>query len=286
MNNEAITQLDHFGFLSITGRDAQKFLQGYVTCDLEKLEQEAMRGAICNIKGRMVSNFLVCRIEDGLLLRLSRDLLDPTLEFLKKYIVFSKAEMQNKSDQYNCYGIWGNKLAEQSGDLPTDLMAITHTPAGVAIKIADERFELWATDQHEAEADTKEWQRAEIDSGVIWVDSATSEEYIPQMLNLHNIEAISFDKGCYLGQEIVARMQYRGELKKRLHVAQLGVDSDARQDDEALAIGAKILNGDGKNVGNIVARSSGSIALVLKAGEPTYTLQNGTPLAAAEAPSS
>ena len=109
------------------------------------------------------------------------------------------------------------------------------------------------------------------------MDADTSEEYIPQMFNLHNIQGISFDKGCYLGQEIVARMQYRGELKKRLHLVQVSLDDEA-----SVKIGARILSAEEKNLGNVVGRAGDHLALVIKAGEAHYQLEDGTQISPTE----
>jgi folate-binding protein YgfZ len=278
MNSDAIVPLDHFGFFSITGRDAEKFLQGYTTCDLGALgDAEVMRGAICNIKGRMVSNFLVTRIEAGLLLRLHRDLVEPTLSFLGKYIVFSKAQMQNKSDELTCYGIVGDSLTAGTEDLTQEPSGVTHTEAGTYLNIGQGNYEIWSSSKLEAAGSLNQWLAREIAAGVVWVDADTSEEYIPQMFNLHNIQGISFDKGCYLGQEIVARMQYRGELKKRLHLVQVSVDDEA-----SVKIGARILSAEEKNLGHVVGQAGNHLALVIKAGEAHYQLEDGTQISPTE----
>ncbi len=212
-------KLTRFGFLSIRGKDAVSFLQGYTTCNLDQLHDKTpMLGAICNIKGRMVTNFRVCQLDDGLLLRLDRSLIGKTIAFLAKYIVFSKAEMADMSEIYACYG------------LMTDREDVIPTPGGRGhlIEISDTRFELWIKQDLEKEfalSDSNNmdpdymalWQAAEIDDGLAWVDASNSEEYIPQMFNLHKLGGIDFEKGCYLGQEIIARLEFRGQLKRKLH---------------------------------------------------------------------
>ncbi len=280
MNSQALVTLDQFGFLSITGRDAEKFLQGYTTCDLTRLTQGmVMRGAICNIKGRMVSNFLAIRTNEGFLLRLHRDLVESTSAFLAKYIVFSKAEIKDQSAELHCYGATSEGLADVDVDLPQEPGAIADSDHGQILKVASDRFEIWSQKEVPATAEQTEWQRAELAEGIIWVDSVTSGAFIPQMFNLHNIEGISFEKGCYLGQEIVARMQYRGELKNRLHLAELDEVSE-------LKVGAKIQS-EGKKVGEVVAVAGSLAGFVLKAGETAYQLENETvtsPTEVAEAP--
>jgi folate-binding protein YgfZ len=209
--------LEHYGFLGITGKDCVKFLQGYATCDLQTLNNGRLAmGAICNIKGRMLTSFLILKQDDTLLLRMHRPLVSRTIEFLGQYIVFSKAELVDLSDKYRCYGAFDceqmtSNTFEVSGN---NIEVSLGTPGTLAT-----RREHWVGSDAEPEVNTPatEWTAAEISDGFAWVQPRTSEEFLPQMFNYHEFGAIDFEKGCYLGQEIVARMQYRGELKRRLH---------------------------------------------------------------------
>lgn len=264
---KSLITLKAFGFLTVTGRDAQKFLQGYTTCDLEDLGATEIRaGAICNIKGRMVCNFLICREPEGFLLRLNRALVEPTMTFLGKYIVFSKATLADRSEHLYCYGTMA-----ADDNFPQQLHEISALPEGRALRVSENRTEIWSEEILEADEDTSQWLAAELNEGVVWVDETTSEEYIPQMFNLHGIGGISFKKGCYLGQEIVARMQYRGELKNRLHLG---------QSEEALSPGTKILNLEGRAAGAVIGSSAGTFAAVLRVDETGYQLADGTRLEA------
>jgi folate-binding protein YgfZ len=265
-----LTSLDQFGFVAVTGRDAQKFLQGYTTCDLDELPaSKVSAGAICNIKGRMVCNFLLCREEDGFLLRIHRDLIEPVIAFLGKYIVFSKASLVDRTDTLHCYG-----LTAEGGKFPHATGAITATSNGHLVKVSEApRFELWTTELQETGGDPMQWLQSELREGIVWVDESSAEEYIPQMFNLQSLEGISFSKGCYLGQEIVARMQYRGELKNRLHIG---------ESESPLSNGTKILNPKGRPAGTIVGAAGLHFAAVLRAGETGYSLEDGTPVTVAE----
>lgn len=274
MNN--LTTLSTFGFFTVTGRDAQKFLQGYTTCDLEDLDEgHVQTGAVCNIKGRMLCNFLICREADGFLLRLRHSLIEPTIAFLNKYIVFSKAVIEDRSETLNCYG-----LSATAAGFPQALHAISPQNSGRLVMTSTApRFELWtaddlSTDSENSSGDLVAWEQAELAAGIVWVDETSSEEYIPQMLNLHGLGGISFSKGCYLGQEIVARMQYRGELKNRLHLGTC---------DANVEIGARVLNPEGKSAGTIIAKAGTAFAAVLRAGQSEYRLEDGTPIEATEA---
>ncbi len=265
MNAVKLTQ---FGFLSIRGKDAVSFLQGYTTCDLDLLaDKTPMLGAICNIKGRMLTNFRVCQLDDGLLLRLDRDLVDKTIAFLAKYIVFSKAEMADMSESYACYGLMGDR-EEVLSALDDKLVDQEH---GYLIQISDTRFELWIQSDLEKEivlpdsGDMNLWQTAEINDGIAWVNASNSEEYIPQMFNLHQLGGIDFEKGCYLGQEIIARLEFRGQLKRKLHRGTLR---------NSVKIGDIL--GNGKPLGTVVNVATGktvsALAVLQNAGEDPLTV--------------
>lgn len=207
-------ELEHFGFLKVSGVDAVKFLQGYTTCDLAALKNDsAQLGAVCNIQGRMLASFIVIRQGQDLVLRMHKSLISKTIAFLTKYIVFSKAELADISENLHCYGSvnTGSNAGQSPYPMKTGNGAIT-------IELGN-RQEQWAKhDQTPSSTGMiEQWTDAELHAGVAWVDEKSCEAYLPQMLNYHQLGGISFTKGCYLGQEIVARMQYRGELKKRLH---------------------------------------------------------------------
>lgn len=255
-----VTKLDQFGFLLVTGKDAQKFLQGYVTCDLADIDGDtAGMGAVCNLQGRMVTSFRIVAVDGGYLLRMMRERVPATMEFLKKYIVFSKAEMKDASGGIGCFGVTGDVdgyPATKGGVVSPDDQEI--------IRVDDDaRFEVWNTiaDWTLPDSDTgdpAEWQAWEIDKGIAWVTGATSEEFIPQMFNYHNLGAIDFDKGCYLGQEIVARMQYRGALGRKLFKCSANA---------SVSIGDSLENGDGKSIGTVVATGRSNFLAVIQSKE-------------------
>jgi folate-binding protein YgfZ len=201
--------LNQFGFLKVQGVDAISFLQGYTTNDLTLLgEGNVQLGAICNIQGRMLASFLVIRDGQDLMLRMSRDLVEITKAFLAKYIVFSKAELVDMSEDFVCFGSLG-----ADGNF-----TYRKTDTGWVISLGN-RAEHWhsVSDRVIAESDPGQFANAEFEAGIAWVTAATSETFLPQMFNYHQLSGIDFEKGCYLGQEIIARAQYRGELKRRLH---------------------------------------------------------------------
>ncbi len=260
----SITPLHEFGFLAVSGRDAAKFLQGYITCNLDSLHPGKSRiGAVCNLQGRMVSSARLALKDGVILLRMHRDLVQPTMDFLQKYIVFSKAEMADVSGQYHCYGIIG-----EVDDAAVEAGGVTRREDGLLVTVGPARFELWSTAGHiDGEADLDAWATAEVDAGIAWVGAATAESFIPQMFGYHQIGAIDFDKGCYLGQEIVARMQYRGNLNRRLFRAALA----------GAHVGDTLMAG-GKVAGTIVAAAPNACLAVVQSkddGVPDVTTAGG-----------
>ena len=206
--------LNHFGFLKISGVDAISFLQGYTTCDLSMLQdKEAQLGAICNIQGRMLASFIVIQQEQDLILRMHKSLVTKIVEFLNKYIVFSKATLTDISKTLLCYG----SLALDS--MPRTSPFTVKTNADSIIVDLGNRLEHWksAKESTYSEKSITTWFDAELEAGIAWVDQKTTAKHLPQTLNYHQLGGISFDKGCYLGQEVIARMKYRGALKKQLH---------------------------------------------------------------------
>ena len=247
------TLLTQFGFLSLRGRDAVKFLQGYTTCDLNDLDnQVCLKGAICNIQGRMVTSFRIIRLSDeDLLLRMHCDLLQVTVDFLSKYIVFSKATLQIESE-YQCVATW---LEEEQ---PID--TVVQDQDSYLISFGEGRFERWTEATVPIEPTLNEnWMN---NDGLAWVAPATSEAFLPQMYNYHNVSAISFSKGCYLGQEIVARAQYKGQLKRQLF---RGMQIEATP----LSAGDTLDGVDGRIAGMVVATSKTQLLAVLSGQEPT-----------------
>ena len=224
------TLLDHEGLLAVRGADAAKFLQGQVTCNLNYLSaSQSSLGARCTPKGRMLSSFRIVPVDDGYLLAMARELIESQQADLQKYAVFSKSRLSDESSAWVRFGLSGgdavlNELGLQLGAASD---TIARTDSLLAVRLSDGRAELWApTEDAQAlqaklaarlpHAPLNDWLLAQIRAGVGQVFGATRERFIPQMINLQALGGVSFKKGCYTGQEIVARMQYLGKLKRRL----------------------------------------------------------------------
>jgi folate-binding protein YgfZ len=223
-----------FTLLTIAGPDCRKFLQGQVTCDSNEITSESSRlGAHCNPKGRMISNFRALGIAENTLgLRCHREVLPALSQSLGKYIVFSKADITDQGNQLGIYGLLGENIAEQLGGfLGTTLNQNNDacvTDAGHFIRISDAMIECWLTPEQAGElsnalnccaGEQSQWLMAAIRAGFGDVYPATQNEWIPQVLNYQAeaVGGVNFQKGCYTGQEIVARMQYRGKLKRHMY---------------------------------------------------------------------
>ncbi|NWC07248.1 folate-binding protein YgfZ [Pseudomonas agarici] len=223
--------LSHEGVLAVRGADASKFLQGQLTCNLNYLsETQASLGARCTQKGRMQSSFRILLEGDGVLLAMASELLEPQLADLKKYAVFSKSKLTDESAGWVRFGLGQatRVLADLGVDLPEETDAVARANGLIAIRVSTGRSELWvpaaqARDLQAQlagslpEADLNTWLLGQIRAGIGQVMPQTRELFIPQMLNLQAVGGVSFKKGCYTGQEIVARMQYLGKLKRRLY---------------------------------------------------------------------
>ncbi|QJP94355.1 CAF17-like 4Fe-4S cluster assembly/insertion protein YgfZ [Pseudomonas fluorescens] len=227
--------LSHEGVLAVRGADAGKFLQGQLTCNINYLSDErASLGARCTQKGRMQSSFRIVLEGDGVLLAMAGELLEPQLADLKKYAVFSKSKLTDESESWARFGLeHGDAALSSLGlELSADTDSVVRHEGLIAIRVSPDRAELWApADQADAikgklsaqltEAELNQWLLGQIRAGIGQVMPGTRELFIPQMLNLQAVGGVSFKKGCYTGQEIVARMQYLGKLKRRLYRVQL-----------------------------------------------------------------
>ncbi|WP_297845815.1 folate-binding protein YgfZ [Pseudomonas sp.] len=223
--------LPHEGILAVRGPDASKFLQGQLTCNLNYLsDTTATLGARCTQKGRMQSSFRILLEGDGCLLAMASELIEPQLADLKKYAVFSKSKLTDESARWVRFGLsdGDDALASLGLDLPQATDCVVRANDLIAIRVSPARAELWvAADQADSvqariaaqlpQGSLNDWLLGQIRAGIGQVTGNTRESFIPQMLNLQAVGGVSFKKGCYTGQEIVARMQYLGKLKRRLY---------------------------------------------------------------------
>lgn len=219
--------LDHLGVIQIDGEDAAKFIHGQLTHDFSLLDHNSARlAAFCSAKGRMQASFIGFKRPAGeILLVCSKDLLAPTLKRLSMFVMRAKAKLSDASERYAVYGLAGNAIKNIAiGAVPAWAKADFGAESVVQLYPADGTpRQLWvapmgtARPQGETMAlDT--WQWSEARSGVATVSQPVFEAFVPQMLNYESVGGVNFKKGCYPGQEVVARSQFRGTLKRRAFV--------------------------------------------------------------------
>lgn len=258
--------LDDRGIVGLSGPDTDKLLQGQLTCDMTTIDPDhGGSGALCSIKGRVISNFAVCRHgDDRTLLITHRFMVQNTLSTLKKYGVFYKTLISDESDHYRVFGLAGAEalaiVRQLTGVEPT--ATCLHWQGCTFIQSDQQRWclvvpaadaeELWLKLAALARpAGLPLWQLFCIRDGQGEVYPSTGDEFIPQMLNLQHTGAVSFRKGCYTGQEIVARMQYLGKLKRRMY--RLGITADTLP-----TPGAEIMiPGESQSCGQVVMAAAG-----------------------------
>ena len=233
----------HYGLIKVSGIDAEKFLQGQFTCDVASVTHgEHCLGAHCNPKGRIISLFRLFYFQNAYYLLLPRNMVAIAEAALKKYAIFFKSEISDASDTLAIAGFM---------DTPQDQITATHNLICLKIQSRLPRYLLIGdfdtVNKYSAQPgkiSAESWHNLDIRDGIPAVYPATSTLFLPHELNLHELNAISFNKGCYTGQEIIARMHYRGKLKTHLYQASINRSS-------APAPGTDVLYQD-KVVGKVV----------------------------------
>lgn len=205
--------LTTFSLLEINGPDAERFLQGQLSCDVVTLNNHHWTlGACCNAKGRMVANFMIAKIGDSFWLRLPSDNIESLKQHLSRYIVFFKAQMTIKDD----WQILGNSTVDNpQPERISQPLTFQALPEKYIFTWPDGRQECWQSQHSSGASIDSEWHSADIQQGLAWVTAASQLEWIPQEIDWGVQGGVSFDKGCYTGQEIIARLQFLGKSKKQ-----------------------------------------------------------------------
>jgi tRNA-modifying protein YgfZ len=239
-----VAPVTDLGLIAVSGEDAASFLHSQLTNDVEHLSSgEARLAGYCTPKGRLLATFLMWRDDQAIYLQLPRQLQAQIQKRLTMYVLRAKAKLVDATDGAGndaVIGIGGAKgeaaLRQHAGDLPAAPGTVTRSDAGTVVRLADAfgapRY-LWLASTATASAampalreslalgGNQAWHLAAIHAGVPLVTAQTSEQFVPQMINLELLGAVNFKKGCYPGQEIVARSQYLGKLKRRTALASI-----------------------------------------------------------------
>ena len=221
-------RLSRYGLLSVSGDDAREFLHAQLTNDVRNLP--AARAALagwCSAKGRLLASFLVIPAPQGFLLQLARDLAAPVAKRLAMFVLRSKVKIADVSEGWAQLGLWGEELNQPDVAWEGEI---------VTVRVGDKRFlragPAAALAALSADASEETWALQEIRAGRPLISAATQDLFVPQMVNLEALGGIDFRKGCYPGQEIVARAQYRGQVKRRLFHLQAPAGAKLRPGEE------------------------------------------------------
>lgn len=214
MNDFPVTSafaLTRLGLISVTGTDARAYLQGQLSFDLDALAPSRIELASCNSsQGRVQAVLWIVERTDGLLLMVPREILEATIARLRKYVLRSKVKVENGTDKFVLGGAFDAVLSTPQAHEQREQTSLIAWPGSRTLIIAPASAAIRADATAEAR-----WHLADIESGLTQVYSATQEQFVAQMLNLDLLGGISFEKGCYTGQEIIARTHFRGTVKRR-----------------------------------------------------------------------
>ncbi|MBM3351323.1 MAG: folate-binding protein YgfZ [Betaproteobacteria bacterium] len=252
VNETIVSDLSHLGLLQLSGSDASTFLQGQVTNDVRLLDgSRAHYSGYCSPKGRLLALFLAFTHQNRLHLQMPKELIEGISKRMRMYIMRSKVEIQDVSDHVIRIGVSGQQASESLSKLfqaiPQETLTSSSAEYGTLLKLpgTHARFEIftdianaphiWHTLLSQAKpASASYWEWLDIQAGIPDVVLKTQEEFVPQMLNLDLVGGINFKKGCYTGQEIIARTHYLGTIKRRTYLAKLNGSTKPAAGDEVV----------------------------------------------------
>ena len=234
--------LEDFGVITFDGPDSASFLQGYLTIDMDALGSEPAFTAMCNIKGRTVLTGYAWREGERVTLVVHQSLCALALSFLAPYLAFSKTQAKDATADCALIGANGLGLAPPALNLDETRQLLTLH--------GQDLDEAWGLVTDSPTLSPTDWQQAAMARREVWLQAATSGFFLPQMLALDELGAVSFTKGCYLGQEVVARAQHRGEVKRKL--------TALAWTNEEPHIGAELRGANGHASGVVVATAAES----------------------------
>ena len=224
MGPSMYSELGQFSLICFSSTEAQTFLHNQLTCDVAALEPgHSTYGGYCTPKGRVLSTFLLWRTGDEFFMQLPSPLREPIQKQLSKFILRAKVKVSDASSDWTQIGVAGKDSATlvqrvASGETVIKLLGERYKITALREKA---RAILTALASATEKVTTEYWDWLDIRAGVPVILPATQEAFVPQMLNLDLIGGVSLTKGCYPGQEIVARMHYRGTLKQRMYLANI-----------------------------------------------------------------
>ncbi len=244
LSGMVFADLDYLGVIGAHGPDAASFLHAQLSNDIQSLDPGSSRlAALCTPKGRMLGLARLLRSDDGIYLRLPADTLETVLQRLRMYVLRARVSLEDVSENFIRIGVSGHESPDEirkaAGHCPEVVNNVTRGGGLTVVRVPGvmPRFEIYiaslerardfwdAMNVRGAPVGEAAWRLLEIMAGLPAVFAATVEQFVPQMANLQLLDGVSFRKGCYPGQEIVARMQYLGTLKRRMYLGR--IDHDA-----------------------------------------------------------
>ena len=266
LNGNAIFDLQHLALIAADGDDAVEFLQGQLTNELREVTAtRAQQSAWCSPKGRVLTCFLVFRHDGRLLLQLPQALLEETLKRMRMYVLRAKATLEKANAELMRIGLIGEQaescLEDCVGNLPGSAEDVRVSGQLTIIRLRGRRPRYEIVGAREAvesvwnacrrvavTAGADAWELLDIEAGIANIGPDTSDAFVPQMLNLDRIGGVSFTKGCYVGQEIVARTQHLGRIKRRMYRAHwngtspVGAGDTLQASEDSASFRAQIVN--------------------------------------------
>ena len=248
---------DHYGLIDVLGQKAKAFLQGQLTCDIEKISPHKPGiGAFCSPKGRIIALCRVFQHQNAYRLQIPKSLISILIPLLEKTARFSKVRLQDVSEQFVRFGILGISAMPET----PSAFVLSKNPLCAEFIGTQAEYDNLVTTQRDLNTGTlADWKAALIQAGIPEIYPDTSEHFLPHYLNLPKLDAVSFTKGCYCGQEIIARMEYRGNLKRSLYYAEIS------QPQSNLTPGSTVYFANKQPAGTLVelaAKSSHLLALI------------------------
>jgi folate-binding protein YgfZ len=270
-----LSDLSHFGLIHFLGDDAQPFLQGQLSCDVRQVDcSAASYGSYCTSKGRMLASFLIWRASKndggGYLMQLPAVLQAGIQKRLSMYVLRAKVKLNDGGDNLIRMGVAGCRAAaliqDVLGEIPAEPLGVIHRLHATIICLAEDRFEIAVQPEQVTEVweglsrnalpvGASCWDWLEVKAGIPVIMPETQEQFVPQMVNLDAIGGISFQKGCYPGQEIIARTRYLGKVKRRMYLAHIKPEAG----ETVIAAGDELFSADmGEQSSGMVVNAAAS----------------------------
>lgn len=248
--------------LDLIGSDADKLLQNQLTCDIHEVTDEQARfTSICDLKGRVISTLLVARIKpDHLALIVPKSLQGVLEQHLDKYLRFSRSKLTASKYQVT-------SRAQRIGNA----FSVVHSDSGVVIQHPSEKI-CWVLSEDQPTL-PDEFIEHDIQAGLVWLTPSTSESFLPQVLGLEHHGGISYNKGCYLGQEVIARVHFLGKPKQKLAIVHFG-DIIPEQT-------VSLKDEGGKSHGSLTIVNQHQALAIISTSAPTKLFVDGTNIEAA-----